>query len=146
MPKQISTLHLRGKALEEMFFHVADRVLIEKKRQLEKTERSLATAAKVSGISSEAILRKLIEMNVQLDVLATLSVIPLIAVAWADGKIEKEERDAVLKGAESFGILKSELGLRLARTVAGPSAARGVAGILDVLHPRFVPFAQQSRA
>ncbi len=113
MPKPVPMLHLRGKALEEMFFHKADRVLIEKKRQLEKAERSLATAAKVSGISSEAILRKLIDMNVQIDVLATLSVIPLIEVAWADGRIEKEEREAVLKGAESFGIRKSDLGYGL---------------------------------
>ena len=96
-----------------MFFRTADHVLIEKRRQLEKTERSLATAAQVSGISSEAVLRKLIEMNVQLDVLATLSIIPLIEVAWADGKVDERERDAVLKGAESFGLFKDQIGFSL---------------------------------
>jgi len=96
-----------------MFFRTADHVLVEKKRQLEKTGRSLATAAKVSGISSEAVLRKLIEMNVQLDVLATLSIIPLIEVAWADGKVDERERDAVLKGAESFGLFKDQIGFSL---------------------------------
>ena len=113
MSKQISALRLRGKALEEMFFRTADHALIEKKRHLEKAERSLATAAKVSGISSEAVLRKLIEMNVQLEVLATLSIIPLVEVAWADGKIDEEERAAVLKGAEGYGLLKDQIGFSL---------------------------------
>jgi hypothetical protein len=128
MSKQVSALRLRGKALEEMFFRTADHVLIEKKRQLEKTERSLATAAKVSGISSEAVLRKLIEMNVQLDVLATLSIIPLIEVAWADGKVDEEERDAVLRGAESYGILKSQIGYGLLEQWLGH---RPPAGLLE---------------
>lgn len=128
MAKQISTLHLRGKALEEMFFRKADHVLIEKKRQLEKAERSLATAAKVSGISSEAVLRKLIEMNVQLDVLATLSIIPLVEVAWADGKVDKGERDAVLKGAENYGLLKDQIGYSLLEQWLGH---RPPAGLLE---------------
>ena len=126
MEKQITALHLRGKALEEMFFRKADRVLIEKKRQLEKAERSLASAAKVSGISSEAVLRKLIEMNVQLDVLATLSIIPLVEMAWADGKVEAEEREAVLKGAESSGILKSEPGYGLLEQWLGQKPPAGL--------------------
>jgi len=113
MSKQISALRMRGKALEEMFFRQTDHVLIEKKRQLEKTERTLATLAKISGISNEAVLRKLIEMNVQLEVLATLSIIPLIEVAWADGRIQEEEREAVLKGAESYGLLKDQIGYNL---------------------------------
>ena len=108
-----------------MFFHKADRVLIEKKRQLEKTERSLATAAKVSGISSESILRKLIDER-RLEVLATLSIIPLIVVAWADGKIEKEERGAVLKAAESFGIPKSQLGYGLLEQWLGQPPPEGL--------------------
>ena len=126
MPKQVSTLHARGKALEEMFFHKADQILIEKKRQLEKAERSLATVAKVTGISSEPVLRKLIDMNVQLEVLATLSIIPLIVVAWADGKIEEEERAAVLKAAEDFGISKSQLGYGLIEQWMGRKPPEGL--------------------
>ncbi len=96
-----------------MYFRAADIILIEKKRQLEKMERTLATAAKISGISSEVVLRKLIELNVHLDVLATLSIIPLIEVAWADGKVDEAERDAVLKGAESYGLHRDQIGFSL---------------------------------
>lgn len=126
MPKQASALHLRGKALEEMFFHKADLILIEKKRQLEKTERSLAAVAKVSGISSESILRKLLDMNVELEVLATLSIIPLIETAWADGKIEDAERAAVLEGAEGLGIKKSHLGYDLLEQWLGRKPPEGL--------------------
>jgi len=111
-----------------MFFRRADQVLIEKKRQLDKMERSLAAAAEVSGISDEALLRKLIGMNVQLDVLATLSIIPLVEVAWADGQVDEEERKAVLKGVESRGIVKDRIGFSLFEQWLGH---RPPAGLLE---------------
>jgi hypothetical protein len=35
-----------------------------------------------------------------------LSLVPLIHVAWADGKIQEQERDAILQGAQKKGIAK----------------------------------------
>jgi hypothetical protein len=104
MTEDIYGLHSRGRVIEELFFFKQNSVLIEKKLQLQKLERDLKTIAGISGISNEDVLRKLVELNVQVEVLATLLVIPLIEVAWADGKIKEGEREAILKAAESTGV------------------------------------------
>lgn len=110
MPAGIRILNSRGSALEELFFLRQDKVLIENKRQLDKMEHSLKTVAEISGISDDALLRRLLELNIQLDVLATISIIPLIEVAWADGKIQKKERDVILNAAEACGMGRGRIG------------------------------------
>lgn len=96
-----------------MFFFKQDQALVEKKRQLQKIEHNLETLAGISGITDEALLRKLTELNIHVEVLATLSIIPLVEVAWADGKIDAQEREAILTGAESYGIFKGQVNRHL---------------------------------
>jgi hypothetical protein len=90
--------------LEDLFFYKQSTALIEKKQQLQKMERNLKTMAGISGISNEALLRKLLELNIQVEVLATLLIIPLVEVAWADGKMNERERAAIVAAAESSRI------------------------------------------
>jgi len=105
MTEDIHGLYSRGRVIEDMFFFKQNSILIEKKQQLQKLERDLNTIAGISGITDEAVLRKLVELNIQVEVLATLLVIPLIEVAWADGKIKKKgHREAILSAAEATGI------------------------------------------
>jgi len=104
MTDEFLALHSRGRALEELFFFKQNAVLIEKKQQLQKLERDLKTMSGISGISNAAVLRKLVELNVQAEVLATLLIIPHIEVAWADRKMDAEERAAILKAAENDKI------------------------------------------
>ncbi len=104
MTDEFQGLHSRGRALEELFFFKQNSILIEKKMQLQKMERGLKTMSGISGISDAAVLRKLVELNVQAEVLATLLIVPLIEVAWADRKIDEEERAAILKAAENNRI------------------------------------------
>lgn len=104
MTDEIQGLHSRGRALEELFFLKQNNILIEKRIQLQKMERGLKTMSGVSGISDAAVLRKLVELNVQAEVLATLLIIPLIEVAWADRKLDEVERAAILNTAKDNRI------------------------------------------
>jgi hypothetical protein len=104
MIDEILALHSRGRALEELFFFKQNTVLIEKKQHLQKLERDLKTMSGISGISDAAVIRRLVELNVQAEVLATLLIIPLIEVAWADRKMDEEEREVILKAAENNRI------------------------------------------
>ncbi|MHB8054735.1 MAG: hypothetical protein ACYDH3_05765 [Candidatus Aminicenantales bacterium] len=72
-------------------------------------EFSLKTLSEISGIADEAILRKLAILDIQVEVLATLSVIPLLQAAWADGKIDDKGREATLQAAETFGVLEGHV-------------------------------------
>ncbi len=110
MPAGIRILSSRGRALEELFFLTQDKILIEKKRQLEKTGRSLKTIAEISGISKDSLIRRFLDLNIGLDVLATISIVPLVEVAWADGKIHEKEREAILKAAEACGLGRDQIG------------------------------------
>jgi len=60
--------------------------------------------ALASGISDEAMLRVLLDLDVETSVLTALSLVPLIEVAWADGKMDPEERTAILTASADQGI------------------------------------------
>ena len=109
MAEEPHPLHLRGKTLEDLFFYKQDQALAEKKRLLQKMEHNLETLAGISGITDEVILQKLTQLNIQVEVLATLSIVPLVEVAWADGKLDDQEREAILSGAESHGVFKGHV-------------------------------------
>jgi hypothetical protein len=93
----------RGKSLEDLFFLEQDKILIERLHRLEKMKETKEALAQVSGITDEDVLQKLVELDIRPEIVASLAMVPLIAVAWADGKIDEEEKAAVLEAAgESF--------------------------------------------
>ncbi len=59
---------------------------------------------KFPGIQDEAVLDRLIELNIEAETIAAIAVVPLVAVAWADGKVQEEERQAVLAAAQAAGV------------------------------------------
>lgn len=67
----------------------------------------------VSGIRDDRVLDKLLELDIGRETLAALSLYPLVAMAWADGKVDRPERDVVLRAAEGFGMQPDELSYQL---------------------------------
>ncbi|MEX2026984.1 MAG: hypothetical protein WEH44_06775 [Pirellulaceae bacterium] len=98
------SLHDRGRALEEAFFAERDRQLVEKlKRKLtaEETERVLAAAI---GIADEMTLKAVTKVEGGVQVLAAMALLPMVEVAWCDGDVSAQERDAILKAAVEMDI------------------------------------------
>jgi hypothetical protein len=96
----------REKALEELFFEKQNRELIER-MQRERDQREAREGLKeLSGIQDESILDKLAELEIRPGTWAALALIPLVEVAWADGRVSEKERRAVLSAAEANGIAK----------------------------------------
>ena len=94
----------RGKSLENKFFRDKDQQLLEKlKAEMAGKEAKDALAA-ASGITDQAVLDALTANNVTSESLTSVSLVPLVAVAWADGKIDDKEQEAILKAAEGAGI------------------------------------------
>ena len=106
-------LKKRGQSLEESFFKKRDAALWEKLRQQRLSEVPLEDIAAATGIRDEALLERLVAMEINLQTLTALSVVPLVEVAWADGRIEKNERDAVLQAADEAGIPEDGPGYQL---------------------------------
>ncbi|MBP89827.1 MAG: hypothetical protein CMJ64_24490 [Planctomycetaceae bacterium] len=90
----------RRRALEESFFAKRNQALLEGlKVQLKKEQ-----LAKASGICEDVVLDSLVDAGFSADTVAALSLAPLVAVAWADGKLADAERDALLEASSKEGI------------------------------------------
>ena len=94
----------RAKALEDRFFADQDAALVQQMQvDLVGDDRRAGLAA-ASGLTDEATLKAIDELGVKPETLAALQLIPLVAVAWADGQIQTAERNAILAAAEDCGI------------------------------------------
>jgi hypothetical protein len=97
-------LEERRKALEEAFFLKREQELIAKLRAEEEKKGRKRALADVSGITDEALLERLVAAGVHSQVLAAFSLTPLVAVAWADRRLDEKERRAVIAAAEKMGV------------------------------------------
>ena len=100
----------RRKALEDSFFHKKDAELVRQLQQTVITEMKRKELAAVSGITDVALLDRLIRLNLAADTVAALTLVPLVRVAWADGKLDEAERAAILKAAANAGFEKGSAG------------------------------------
>jgi predicted RND superfamily exporter protein/CRP-like cAMP-binding protein len=74
---------------------------------------ALANLSLSDGPDDSAWVGQLAGMGIDAGTVAALTLIPLIEVAWADGKMEENERRAVLAGAEAHGIATNSSSFRL---------------------------------
>ena len=98
------SLNQRGRAMEDAFFAKSDQALLEKMRaelSVKDASEALQTA---SGISDASVLDALHENGITPESLTSVSLIPLVAVAWADKKMEDAEKEAILQAADVAGI------------------------------------------
>ncbi len=92
------------KTFIDAVFHEQDQQIRKAFRErLYKMERR-DKLAQVSGILDEALLDRLIELDIGPEALAALEVIPLMSVAWADGRVQPEERETIIAFAKVAGI------------------------------------------
>lgn len=83
-------------SLEDAFFLQEDRRLAESLREMKALEETTGLLAEVSGISDPAVLKRLAQLKVSPAAAASLAILPLVEVAWADGAVDPAERSAIL--------------------------------------------------
>jgi hypothetical protein len=93
-----------ARVLEDAFFLEEDRILRARLRAMQELAETKEAISSVSGITNDVILTRLVELNVKPETVAALAAVPLVEVAWADGKVDPAERDTVLKHANGLGI------------------------------------------
>lgn len=97
-------LRTQGRRLEDAFFLENDRKLIDQLHKMQKMKENMTSLEMVSGIKNEAILKKLVELDIRPEIVAAITIVPIIEVAWADGKLDEKEENAILKiSVEHFG-------------------------------------------
>ena len=106
----------RRRALEEAFFRKQDEKLIQQIRARQGKAAIKEVLARTSSTIDDALLDKLLELGLSAETLPAFGLVPLIAVAWADGKVDKAEREEILKAADAGGITKGLPGYQMLET------------------------------
>ena len=94
----------RRKELEESFFRKQNQALVEKLKAEKQKTLDKEGISRVSGITQDAVLEKLVELKLNAETLAAFTLFPLIDVAWADGAVDAKEKKAVLDAAAQSGV------------------------------------------
>ena len=99
MSKEI--LKERKDALENEFFKRQNEEALEGLRALKAVEEAKAALSRASGLTDDAALDALTEVGITAETITAMSLVPLVAVAWADGKLDDSERSAILEAFQS---------------------------------------------
>ncbi|MGE0223540.1 MAG: hypothetical protein AB7S57_09785 [Acetobacteraceae bacterium] len=94
----------RRAALEEAFFAKQNQAMLQKLRETDDTKQQRDALSAASGITDPAVLEKLAALGISADTLAALSLVPLVAVAWADGSLDERERRSAFSKAADAGL------------------------------------------
>lgn len=104
MEEVITGLRKSAKAMEESFFARENEKLLEKLRAEAEAEKQRESFRKILQVEDEALLDRLVEMDITAETAMALTITPLVEVAWADGSISSGEKKAILKAAAERGI------------------------------------------
>ncbi len=110
------TLEDRGRALENQFYEKENKAKLAAMKARLDSQSSKDDLRKVSGMTDDAVLDKLVHLGMTANTIAALSLVPLIQVAWADGEIQDSERTAILQGAHGKGLEAGSPGYELLQT------------------------------
>jgi hypothetical protein len=105
-------LQALSSVLEEEFYRDRDRELLEFLKQGPE-EGALENLRGISGIQDSKVLQQLVDAGIQFEAFTALMLLPLVRVAWADGWIQEDERQAILKAAEAENILPRSANFQL---------------------------------
>lgn len=94
--------------LEEGFFKAVDQQLLEKLRQQTANEERAIAIQRVTGLEDKKVCEAIAALNISVESMAALRLVPLVAVAWADDRIEDNERFRVIQAAEKAGMVPGE--------------------------------------
>jgi hypothetical protein len=102
--KHPHVLRDREKSLEEQFFARQSEELRDKLRAKQERERLREELRRIAVIKREDTIERMLELGITPATWAAIALIPLVEVAWANGRVDAKERRAVLSAAEMNGV------------------------------------------
>jgi hypothetical protein len=102
--------------LENQFFDQENKHKLAAMKEKLDSQRTRDELRQASGMSDDAVLDRLVALGLKANTIAALSLVPLIAVAWADGAVQDNERTAILQGAHGKGLEEGTDGYAVLQT------------------------------
>ena len=100
-------LKSKAKALEHSFFARENERILREMREASVREEKKKEFREYLAIDDEEIINALADLEVEPETLVAFSLVPMVEVAWADGEIQHEEREAIIKAAVERGVDES---------------------------------------
>ena len=94
----------RGTSFEEAYFRKKDADLVEKLRKVFQAKHDREELKRLTGITSEEVLDRLMGVEAKGEMLTAFKLLPLVEIAWADGTCDKREAEAVIQAAIKHGV------------------------------------------
>lgn len=94
----------REKAMEEAYFRQQDAHLLDKLRHKADLDEIAVALRDKLHVENPELLVKIREFGISLETAPAFFLAPLVQVAWAEGKLSKVEREAVLHFARQRGM------------------------------------------
>jgi hypothetical protein len=102
-----------ARALEDAFFARKDAKLLEALRQRARQVERRASLREAVPNADDALLDRLLELGMGPETVLAVVLVPLAAVAWADGAVDDRERAALLRAAAERGVAPGSPGMTL---------------------------------
>ncbi|MEP7270757.1 MAG: hypothetical protein ABI882_04600 [Acidobacteriota bacterium] len=116
----------RERALEDGYFLKREKELIEKMRRRTALETERRQIAEQIGVTNDEILEALQSLGYTPETVKLLPVMPLIHVAWANGKISPRERRMIIDVARASDIEEGSEADRRLETLLNESQPEAV--------------------
>ena len=94
----------REKAMEADYFRKEEARLLEKLRQRANLDEIAGALRDMLQVDNPELLNRVRELGITAETAAAFLVAPLVQVAWAEGKVRKDEHEAVMKLAHGRGV------------------------------------------
>jgi len=98
--------------LDSMFAAKNDE-LLEKMREQIKHDEQLEELSKAIGIDDKQLVQNLMDMGITAHSMAALTMYPMVCVAYADGVLNMEERDLIMKMASEWNMKPGDPGFEV---------------------------------
>jgi len=106
-------LNNSARSLEDAFFAKENSRLLQEMRESARTQERRSAMREVVRVDDEALIDHLIALGLEPETVLALQLVPLAAIAWADGQMEPREKDAVLKAAAAQGVAPDSIAGRM---------------------------------
>jgi len=94
----------RERALETAFFHRVDEKLLADLKSSLSLEQETQELSEATGLTDQNLLNELVSLGLSPETVMAISLVPLVLVAWADGKVDAKERSTIFAAAKEQGI------------------------------------------
>ena len=94
----------REKALEDSFFREQDAKLLKRLREGAALDEIAVALAEMLQIDNPELLERARESGITAETASAFLLAPLVQVAWGEGSVTRQEREAVLRLAHDRGI------------------------------------------